>query len=131
MLWPRWWNIKAERSTSGETGETDWAIEPTVDELVIVQVAEAFLLDDFDDLLGRFNEENGLGGILLDDLGNVPVSVGVETAVGDVAVFPALNDFRLNKLVRKAGFLLPLLPGVGVTTVGVAGAVDCADSLSV
>jgi hypothetical protein len=57
------------------------------------------------DLLGRFSDEKGLGGILLDDLGNVPLSTGV-AAVGDVADLPALKDLRPNKLDRKADFLL-------------------------
>lgn len=58
------------------------------------------------DLLGRFSDEKGLGGILLDDLGNVPlVSAGV-AAVGDVTDLPALKDLRPNKLDRKADFLL-------------------------
>lgn len=57
------------------------------------------------DLLGRFSDEKGLGGILLDDLGNVPLSAGV-AAVGDVADLPALKDLRPNKLDRKADFLL-------------------------
>lgn len=63
---------------------------------------------DLVDLLGLFSDENGLGGILLEDLGNVPLSAGV-TAVGDVVDFPALKDLRPNKLERKADFLpLPL-----------------------
>ena len=45
------------------------------------------------DLLGRFRDEKGLGGILLDGLGNAPLSAGV-TAVGDVADLPALKDLE-------------------------------------
>ena len=92
----RWCNKKADdKSTSGETGESDWAIGP----VVVVR-------RDLDDLLGRFSDENGLGGILLDGLGRVPPSVVGAAAVGEVAVLPALNDLRLNKLDRKAVFLL-------------------------
>lgn len=59
------------------------------------------------DLLGRFNDENGLGGILLDDLGNVPPSGGGAVEVGDVAeAFPALKDFRLNKVIKNGFFEL-------------------------
>ena len=64
------------------------------------------------DLLGRFRDEKGHGGILLDDLGNVPLSAGV-TAVGEVADFPALKDLlpkRLDK-IRPIFLLLPLDKG--------------------
>ena len=60
---------------------------------------------DLLDLLGRFRDEKGLGGILLDDLGNVPLSAGV-TAVGEVADLPALKDLRPKRLDKKADFLL-------------------------
>lgn len=85
-------------------GESDWAIGPAV---VVRRV--------LDDLLGRFSDENGLGGILLDDLGNVPLSAG-GTAVGDVAVLPALNDLRPKRLDKKADFLLLLLTTVTCTS---------------
>ena len=52
---------------------------------------------DLLDLLGRFRDEKGLGGILLDGLGNAPLSAGV-TAVGDVADLPALKDLRPKKV---------------------------------
>jgi hypothetical protein len=60
---------------------------------------------DLLDLLGRFRDEKGLGGILLDDLGKLPLSAGV-TAVGEVADLPALKDLRPKRLDKKADFLL-------------------------
>ena len=87
----RWCRKKADdKSTSGKTGESDWALCPVV---VVRRV--------LNDLLDRFSDENGLGGIFLDDLGSVLPSVVGAAAVGEVAVL-LLGTFTVAVCVSES-----------------------------
>ena len=87
----RWCRKKADdKSTSGKTGESDWALCPVV---VVRRV--------LNDLLDRFSDENGLGGIFLDGLGSVLPSVVGAAAVGEVAVL-LLGTFTVAVCVSES-----------------------------
>lgn len=76
---------------SGETGDTgDWAT-------AVVVVLRRFLYD-----LGRFSDENGLTGILRDDLGSTPLDADDDGSFSAVPV----EDLRPSRLDRNAVALL-------------------------
>ena len=95
VLLCEWKNNAAEgpASTSGDTGDKDWAIGGAV-----VVLRRCFLLP-----FGLLSDEKGLGGMLREDRGNVPPSAAVGSdvtvdEVGAIGVLPALEDLRPMRL---------------------------------